>query len=69
MENLYEAIVEPDSRIRLKSEVSLEKGLKVVVALPCQETDSSISWLVLGERSLADDWLNTEEDKACAHLQ
>ncbi len=69
MENLYDAIVESDGRIRLKSAVDLEKGLRVVVAVPCQETDSAISGLVLSERSLTDDWLNTEEDKAWAHLQ
>jgi hypothetical protein len=67
MENFYDAIVESDGRIRLKSAVHLEKGLKVLVAVPRQETDSAISGLGFSEPSLADDWLNTEEDDAWAH--
>ena len=69
MEKLYDAIVEPDGIIRVKAAASLETGLKVVVAAPCHETDYAISGLVLSEHSLTDDWLNTEEDKAWAHLQ
>jgi hypothetical protein len=55
---------ESDGRIRLKSSVHLEKGLKVLVAVPRQEADSAISGLVLSEPSLAGKWLNTEEDEA-----
>lgn len=69
MENFHDAMVEADGRIRLKSSVNLEKGLKVIVAVPRHETDSAISGLVLSERSLTDDWLNTQEDEAWAHLQ
>ncbi len=69
MQNVYDAVVEPDGRIRLESSVHLEKGLKVLVAVSRQETDSAISGLVLSEHSLADDWLNAEEDEAWAHLQ
>jgi hypothetical protein len=62
MENLYEAVVEPDGRLRLSSAVHLEKGLKVLVAVPR-------SGIALSEPSLADDWLNPEEEEAWAHLQ
>ena len=69
MENLYEAVVEPDGRLRLSSAVHLEKGLKVLVAVPRSEKDSALSGIALSEPSLADDWLNPEEEEAWAHLQ
>ncbi len=69
MENFCDSIDEPYCRIRLKSSVHLEKGPKVLLAVPRLETDSAISGLVLCEPSLAADWLNTEEDEAWAHLQ
>jgi len=68
MDNLYEAVVEPDGRIRLSTSVHLEKGLKVLVAVPRNEKDSAISGIALSEPSLADDWLNPEEEVAWAHL-
>ena len=69
MENLYEAVVETDGRIRLSRAVHLEKGLKVLVAVPRSEKDSALSGIALSEPSLADDWLNPEEEEAWAHLQ
>ena len=69
MEYLYEAVVEPDGRIRLSTSVHLEKGLKVLVAVPRNEKDSALSGIALSEPSLADDWLNPEEEAAWAHLQ
>ena len=68
MENLYEAVVEPDGRLRLSSAVHLEKGLKVLVAVPRSEKDTALSGIALSEPSLADDWLNPEEDEAWAQL-
>jgi hypothetical protein len=55
---------EPDGGFSLKSSIHLEKGLKVLVAVPRQEADSAISRLALSEPSLAGKWLNTEEDEA-----
>ena len=69
MESFYDSIVEPDDRSRLQSSASLEKILKDVAAVPCQEDDSGISKLALSERSITDDWLNTVEDEARSHLQ
>jgi hypothetical protein len=69
MEPLYEAIVEQDGRIRLRSPVPLETGAKVFVSIPRKERDSAVCGLELSERSLAEDWLNVEEDEAWAHLQ
>lgn len=69
MENLYDAVVESDGRIRLNTSVHLQKGLKVLVAVPRFDKDSALSGIALSEPSLADDWLNPEEEEAWAHLQ
>jgi hypothetical protein len=69
MGHFYEAIVEPDRRIRLKTSIHLEKGLRVVVAVPDQDVDSAPSGIALSEPTLSADWLNLEEDEAWAHLQ
>jgi len=42
---------------------------KVFVSVPSDEPDSVISGVVLSETALADDWLNSEEEAAWAHLQ
>ncbi len=54
MEPLYEAIVEQDGRIRLRSPVPLETGAKVFVSIPRKERDSAVCGLELSERSLAE---------------
>jgi hypothetical protein len=69
MGHFYEAIVEPDGRIRLKTSIILEKGLRVVVAVPEQDVDSAASVISLSEPTLSADWLNPEENEAWAHLQ
>jgi hypothetical protein len=69
MEHVFEAIVETDGRIRIKSPVHLKKGEKVFVFVPSDEPDSVISGFFLSERTLAADWLNSEEEAAWAHLQ
>lgn len=69
MENLYEAVVEPDGRIRLNTSVHLQKGLKVLVAVPRCQKDSAFSGIALSEPSLSKDWLNQDEEEAWAHLQ
>jgi hypothetical protein len=69
MEPLYEAIVEQDGRIRLRSPVPLKTGAKVFVSILGKGRDSAVCGLELSERSLAEDWLNVEEDEAWAHLQ
>jgi hypothetical protein len=69
MEHVFEAIVETDGRIRIKSPVHLKNGAKVFVSVPSDEPDSVISGVVLCERTLAADWLNSEEEAAWAHLQ
>jgi hypothetical protein len=69
MENIFEAIVETDGRIRIKSPVHLKKGSKVFVSVPTDEHDSVSSGVVLSEKMLATDWLNSEEEAAWAHLQ
>jgi hypothetical protein len=69
MENIFEAIVETDGRIRIKSPVHLKKGAKVFVSVPSDEADSIIGGVVLSEMTLAADWLNSEEEAAWSHLQ
>ena len=48
MGNFYDATVEPDGRIRLKTSIHLEKGLRVV-AVPGQDVDSAASGIALGD--------------------
>ena len=69
MENLYEAVVQPDGRIRLNTSVHLQKSLKVLVAVPRCIRDSVLSEIALSEPSLSDDWLNPDGDEAWSHLQ
>ena len=69
MEHVFEAIVETDGRIRIKSPVHLKKGSIVFVSVPSDEPDSVISGVFLSEKTLAADWLNSEEEAAWAHLQ
>jgi len=69
MEKLYEAIVESDGRIRLNTPVHLEKGLRVLVAIPQADLDTAVSGIALSEPALAVDWNKPEEADAWAHLQ
>ncbi len=69
MEKLYEAVVESDGRTRLDTPVQLEKGLRVLVAIPQTDLDTTESGIALSEPALAVDWNKPEEDDAWAHLQ
>ena len=69
MENIFEAVVEADGRIRIRNPVHLKTGAKVFVSVPSDDPDSVISGVVLSETALAADWLNSEEEAAWAHLQ
>ena len=40
-----------------------------MVAVPRSERDIAVSGIAPSEPSLADDWLNPDEDEAWAHLQ
>ncbi len=55
MENFYDAVVEPDRRLRLNTPVHLQQGLKVLVAVPRSNKDSAFSGIALSEPSLLDD--------------
>ena len=68
MEKLYEAVVEPDGRIRLDTPVQREKGLRVLVTIPQTDLETAISEIALSEPSLSADWNNPDEDEAWAHL-
>jgi hypothetical protein len=69
MEKLYEAVVESDGRIRLNTPLHLEKGLRVLVAVPQTDLDTAVGGIVLSESALSVDWNKHEEDDAWAHLQ
>ena len=49
--------------------VHLQKGLKVLVAVPRSNKDTVLSGIALSETSLTDDWLNPDEEEAWAHLR
>jgi hypothetical protein len=69
MENIFDAVVETDGRIRIQNPVHLKTGSKVFVSVPSDAPDSVISGVVLRETALAVDWLNSEEEAAWTHLQ
>ncbi len=69
MEKLYEAVVESDGRIRLNNPLHLEKGLRVLVAIPQADLDTAVSGIALSEPALSVDLNKPEEDDAWAHLQ
>ncbi len=68
-EKLYEAVVESDGRIRLNNPLHLEKGLRVLVAIPQTDLDTAVSGIALSEPALSVDWNKPEEDDAWVHLQ
>ena len=49
MGNFYDATVEPDGRIRLKTSIHLEKVLRVVVAVTEEDVDCAASGIALGD--------------------
>ena len=69
MDRLYEAVVEPDGRIRLNTPEHLENGLRVLVAIPPTDLDIAVSGIALSEPALSADWNKPEEDETWAHLQ
>ena len=69
MENLYAAVVESGGRLRRSRADHLEKGLKIMVAVPRSEEDLALSGIEFSEPLLADYLLNPEEEEAWAHLQ
>ncbi len=69
MENLDEAAVGSNGRMGLSTSLHPENDLKVLVAVPRGEKDSALSGSALSKPSLADDWLNPEEEEAWARLQ
>ena len=69
MENIFEAVVETDGRIRIQNPVHLKAGSKVIVSVPSDDSDSVVSGVVLSEGALTADWLNSEEEAAWPHLQ
>ena len=69
MEKLYEAVVESDGRIRLNTPLHLEKGLRVLVAVPQTDLDTAVGGIVLSESALSVDLNKPEEDDAWARLQ
>ncbi len=69
MEKLYEAVVESDGRIRLNTPIHLEKGLRVLVAVPQTDLDTAVGGIVLSESALSVDLNKPEEDDAWARLQ
>lgn len=68
MDNVFEAIVETDGRIKLTSPQVLKRGCRVLVTIPSENVDPALNGLLLREQSLKSDWLNPEDDGAWSHL-
>ncbi|MEB3260562.1 MAG: hypothetical protein VKP63_08050 [Cyanobacteriota bacterium] len=68
MEKLHEAVVESDGRIRLNTPLHLERGLRILAAIPQIDLDTAVGEITLNEPALSVDWNKPEEDDAWAHL-
>lgn len=62
-----EAVIEPDGTILLGGTIKLEKPHRAIVTILEEAAAPEVS--LLSEKSLAEDWLNPEEEEAWAHLQ
>lgn len=69
MKQTVEAIIDEQGHVRLVEPVKIKgihRALVTVLDKPPEEIGETTQ---LAEKSLAEDWLKTEEDEAWAHLQ
>lgn len=66
MLHTVEAVIDQQGHIQWLEEVQLHGPQRVLITLLDPAVDES---LVLSEQALAEEWLNSEEDTAWAHLQ
>jgi hypothetical protein len=69
MKQTVEAIIDEQGHVRLVEPVKIKgihRALVTVLDEPPEEIGETTQ---LAEKSLAEDWLKTEEDEAWAHLQ
>ena len=69
MKQTVDAIIDENGHVRLVEPVRIKgvhRALVTVLDEPPEQIDETTQ---LAEKSLADDWLNAEEDEAWAHLQ
>lgn len=70
MSQTIEAIIDENGNIQLLEPVQLEKACRALVTILDDEPAAKASeTALLSEKSLAEDWLRPEEDKAWSHLQ
>ncbi len=69
MAQTFEAIIDQDGNIQLLEPVHLSSSKRALVTI-LEDPISTISeTTMLSEKSLAEDWLKPEEDKAWSHLE
>jgi len=69
MKQTVEAVIDEQGHVRLIEQVHI-KGLHRALVTVLDEAPEQISETAqLAEKSLAEDWLNEEEDQAWAHLK
>ena len=64
----FEATIGADGVVRLKEDVQLPQGCRVIVTLLDEDT-TAFEAALLSESALAEDWNRPEEDAAWSHLQ
>lgn len=65
-----EGVIDSQGKVRLPVDVHLPAGRRAFVTVLDEPADTEISeTAILGEASLAEDWLRDEEDEAWLHLQ
>ena len=65
-----EAVIDSAGRVRLLEDVPLPEGRRALVTILDEKADiGTFEPALLGEESLAEDWLRPEEDQAWSHLQ
>lgn len=69
MKQTAEAIIDEKGHVRLLESVSIRGVHRALVTILDGPPPESVETCLLGEKSLAADWLNPEEDKAWRHLQ
>ena len=62
-----EATVDSDGVVHLPATFKVTKAQRVIVTV-IDDDSVDDSGLLMSEKSLAEDWLNEDEDKAWAHL-
>ena len=69
MKQTIEAIIDEQGHVRLVEPVKIKGIHRALVTILDEPPEEIGETTQLAEKSLAEDWLKTEEDEAWAHLQ